>query len=85
MVSDRIVTLGPQRLNRFLVAGRAALPSIIKSLERLSVPTDPLAFVLQQISYKPYISLFNITGLDASYPELHGLREYNMPSRRRCY
>jgi len=58
------------------VAGRAALPSIIKSLERLSVATDPLAFVLQEISYKPYISLFNITGLDASYPDLHGLPNY---------
>ncbi|KLO05435.1 phosphoglycerate mutase-like protein [Schizopora paradoxa] len=58
------------------VAGRAALPSIIKSLERLSVPTDPLALVVQEISYKPYISLFNITGLDATYPELHGLPNY---------
>jgi len=60
----------------YLVAGRSVLPSIIKALERISVAKDPLSLFVQEMSYKPFISLFNITGLDERYPEISGLRKF---------
>lgn len=58
-----------------VVAGRTILPSIISSLERISNVKDPLSLVIQEISYKPFISLFNLTGVDLRYPDLVGIRK----------
>ena len=58
-----------------VVAGRTILPSIIQALERIANPRDPLALVIEEVSYKPFISLFNLTGLDQRYPQLQGIRE----------
>ncbi|TDL22973.1 phosphoglycerate mutase-like protein [Rickenella mellea] len=58
------------------VAGRTILPSITGALERIANPNDPLSLVLEEISYKPFLSLFNITGIHAKYPDLQGIPEY---------
>ncbi|EJD08254.1 phosphoglycerate mutase-like protein [Fomitiporia mediterranea MF3/22] len=58
------------------VAGRTVLPSIISALERINNADDPLRLVIQEVSYKPLISLFNITNVTARYPELDGLPTY---------
>lgn len=60
----------------FSVAGRTILPSIIHYLERIADEKDPLRFAFQEISYKPFISLFNLTGLDERYPDISGIREF---------
>ena len=52
------------------------IPSIVKSLERIANEDDPLVFSLQEISYKPLISLLNITEVTKSHPELAGLRMF---------
>ena len=57
-----------------LVAGRTMIPSIVKSLERIANEYDPLLLSLQEISYKPLISLLNITEVTHAHPELAGLR-----------
>ncbi|KAI5119300.1 hypothetical protein M0805_008215 [Coniferiporia weirii] len=58
------------------IAGRTILPSIISSLERIANVADPLRLVVQEISYKPFISLFNITDVTERNPELQGLPTY---------
>ena len=58
-----------------LVAGRTILPSIVSSLERIANDADPLRLVVQEISYKPFISFFNLTGVTDRNPELKGLRK----------
>ena len=56
------------------VAGRTILPSLISSLERIADERDALKFVVQEVSYKPMISFFNLTGVDVHYPDINGLR-----------
>ncbi|KAF8589265.1 phosphoglycerate mutase-like protein [Ramaria rubella] len=43
------------------VAIRTIFPSIFTDLERFTNASDPLKFALNGISYKPFISFFNIT------------------------
>lgn len=59
--------------NNQLVPGQTILPTIIDSLARISNATDPLKFASISISYKPFISLFNMMGLAQSHPELAGI------------
>lgn len=58
---------------RVLVAGRTILPSILNGLASIANPSDPLKFTYQAISYKPFISLFNMTGIAEMNPELAGI------------
>ena len=58
-----------------LVAGRTILPSIFDGMQRITNQSDPLKFLYEAISYKPFISLFNMTGISGTYPELAGVGE----------
>ena len=55
---------------RVVVAGRAILPSVIEGMERIANNSDPLKFVYEAISYKPFLSLFNMTGVAETNPQL---------------
>ena len=56
-----------------IVAGRAIIPSIINGMERIANSSDPLKFFYTAISYKPFLSLFNMTGLAEANSELAGV------------
>lgn len=58
------------------VAIRTILPSIFTSLTRIANQTDPLKLALNEISYKPFISLFNVTEASANDPEIKGIVDY---------
>jgi hypothetical protein len=58
------------------IAGRTIIPSVIGALDRIANASDPLKFASLSISYKPFISLFNMTGMVQSHPELAGLVNY---------
>lgn len=49
------------------VAIRTALPSIFSSLNRIADPSDSLKLALNEISYKPFISFFNITAASVDW------------------
>jgi len=48
------------------VAIRTIFPSIFTDLQRIANASDPLKFALDGISYKPFISFFNITAAKAN-------------------
>lgn len=45
-----------------LVAGRTVIPSTLSYMQRMGNSSDGLAFAVQAMSYKPFLSLFNMTG-----------------------
>ncbi|TFK45114.1 histidine phosphatase superfamily [Crucibulum laeve] len=58
------------------IAGQTILPSILNGIHRITNASDPLKFVYEAISYKPFISLFNMTGAAQANPELAGIVNY---------
>jgi len=46
---------------------------MITGLERIANTSDPLTFAVQAISYKPFLSLFNMTGAVAANSTLAGI------------
>jgi len=48
------------------IAARTMLPSILTAIQRISNSSDPLKLHYSAISYKPLISLFNMTGVVAT-------------------
>lgn len=58
------------------VAIRTVLPSIISSINRIVNASDPLKIALNEISYKPFISLFNVTDATAADPQIAGIVDY---------
>ncbi|THH14439.1 hypothetical protein EW146_g5898 [Bondarzewia mesenterica] len=64
------------------VAIRTIFPSIFSSLQRVANASDPLKFAIDGISYKPFISFFNITAAtvdrtgQGDFESLFGLVEY---------
>ncbi|KAL4249193.1 Histidine phosphatase superfamily protein [Abortiporus biennis] len=48
------------------IAGRTMLPSLVTALQRIVNNTDPLKLHYSAISYKPFLSLFNMTGVVAT-------------------
>ncbi|KAI5119299.1 hypothetical protein M0805_008214 [Coniferiporia weirii] len=58
------------------IGGRAMLPGIISGMQRIANASDPLKVVFDAISYKPFLSLFNMTGVAETYPQLAGVVEY---------
>ena len=54
------------------VAIRTILPSIISSLQGFA-SGGPVKLMLNEISYKPFISFFNVTQAAASNPLLGGI------------
>ncbi|KAG5639427.1 hypothetical protein H0H81_002298 [Sphagnurus paluster] len=58
------------------IAGQAIIPSIIDGFNRITDSSNPVKFVYHAISYKPFISLFNMTKVAQSTPELAGIVNY---------
>jgi len=58
------------------IAGRAMLPPIFEALSAFPDASQPMRFRGIGISYKPFISLFNMTGVAQSYPALAGVVDY---------
>ena len=48
-----------------LVAFRTMLPSVITAIQRISNSSDTLKLHYSAIAYKPFLSLFNMTGVVA--------------------
>ncbi|KAF8185901.1 phosphoglycerate mutase-like protein [Mycena galopus ATCC 62051] len=59
------------------VATRVMLPAIFSALTRIANQTDPLKFAINGISYKPFISLFNLTEAAKANPDIAGIENYN--------
>lgn len=57
------VAFGPETLTNPLVAARTMLPSILTAFNRIANSSDPLKLHYSSISYKPFLSLFNMTGV----------------------
>lgn len=49
------------------VAGRAALGAIVKALERVAFDGDKAQFVMLAGTYQPFVSLFNMTGIESVF------------------
>lgn len=58
------------------VAGQTILPSILNGFNSIVNASDPLKLVYEAISYKPFLSLFNMTGVAAMNPQLAGIVNY---------
>ncbi|KAG8682815.1 hypothetical protein FRC09_016505, partial [Ceratobasidium sp. 395] len=58
------------------IAGRTVLPDILTSLNAFANSSQPLRFTYLSLSYKPFISLFNLTGVAQSNPQLAGIVNY---------
>ncbi|CDO77406.1 hypothetical protein BN946_scf184857.g12 [Trametes cinnabarina] len=56
-----------------IVAIRTVLPSIFTSLTRIANSSDPLKLALSEVSYKPFISLFNVTDATTTDPGIAGI------------
>ena len=52
---------------------RTVLPSVITAMQRIANGSDTLSFQLQAISYKPFLSLFNMTGVAEATPTVAGV------------
>ncbi|KAJ7121082.1 phosphoglycerate mutase-like protein [Mycena epipterygia] len=59
------------------IATRVMLPSIFSALTRIANESDPLKIAINGISYKPFISLFNLTEATKTNPEVGGIENYN--------
>ncbi|KDQ50369.1 hypothetical protein JAAARDRAFT_211778 [Jaapia argillacea MUCL 33604] len=70
------VFTSPQMTGIGNIAGQAMLPSILTGLENIANSSNPLKFTYEAIAYKPFLSLFNMTGVAATYPELATIVEY---------
>ncbi|KAG6832022.1 hypothetical protein H0H92_006058 [Tricholoma furcatifolium] len=57
------------------IAGQTIIPSIINGFNDILDDTNPIKFVYHAISYKPFISLFNMTQVTTVNPELAGIGE----------
>ncbi|KAG6844518.1 hypothetical protein H0H87_006279 [Tephrocybe sp. NHM501043] len=55
------------------IAGQTIIPSIISGFKSIVSETDPVKFVYHAISYKPFISLFNMTKVAEAAPEVAGI------------
>lgn len=52
------------------------LPSIMTGIQDIANSSNPVKFVFEGISYKPFISLFNMTDVAETYPQLQGIVNY---------
>ncbi|KAJ7216426.1 histidine phosphatase superfamily [Mycena pura] len=59
------------------IATRVMLPSIFSALTRIANASDPLKLAINGISYKPFISLFNLTEAIVTDPDVRGIENYN--------
>ncbi|KIJ60291.1 hypothetical protein HYDPIDRAFT_117370 [Hydnomerulius pinastri MD-312] len=58
------------------IAGQAILPTILNAFEGIVDPTNPVKMMITAIAYKPFLSLFNMTGIAEANPELAGIIDY---------
>ncbi|KZT65425.1 phosphoglycerate mutase-like protein [Daedalea quercina L-15889] len=58
------------------IAGRTALSSVIEALQRIAFNGDPLQFMLIQTTYQPFISIFHMTDIVQSHPELAAIPDF---------
>ncbi|KAG9098810.1 hypothetical protein FRC06_005950 [Ceratobasidium sp. 370] len=58
------------------IAAQTVLPDILTSLNAFANASQPLRFTHLSLSYKPFISLFNMTGVAQSNPHLAGIVNY---------
>jgi len=58
------------------IAGRAMLPSIFTGFQNIVNASNPTKLLYEAVSYKPFISLFSMTGVAQTYPQLAGVVEY---------
>ncbi|KDN50703.1 hypothetical protein RSAG8_01201, partial [Rhizoctonia solani AG-8 WAC10335] len=58
------------------IAARTIIPDIVSSLNAFANASQPLRLTYLSLSYKPFISLFNMTGVATQYPELAGIVNY---------
>lgn len=58
------------------IAGRGILPVIFEGLNDIANSSTPTKFYGVGISYKPFISLFNLTGIAEQQPEVAGVVNY---------
>lgn len=58
------------------IAGRTVLPLIVNDMFRIANSSDPLKLAYNAGSYKPFISLFKMTGAADENPELRGFVNY---------
>ncbi|KAF8893680.1 histidine phosphatase superfamily [Gymnopilus junonius] len=58
------------------IGAQTILPSIISSINSITNSSDPLKFVVEAVAYKPFLSLFNVTGVVEMNPQLFGIVNY---------
>ncbi|KAK0228724.1 histidine phosphatase superfamily [Armillaria fumosa] len=58
------------------IAARAMLPSIFESFTSITASDDPLKISYLALAYKPFLSLFNMTGVAQMNPQLQGIVNY---------
>ncbi|KAH0832229.1 histidine phosphatase superfamily [Lanmaoa asiatica] len=58
------------------IAGQAIVPSILDAFENIVNTTNPVKMMITAIAYKPFLSLFNMTGIAAANPQLAGIVDY---------
>ncbi|KAG6336269.1 hypothetical protein ID866_2823 [Astraeus odoratus] len=58
------------------IAGQTIIPPILEAFDSILDPTDPTKLFISAISYKPFLSLFNLTGVAVANPQLAGIVDY---------
>ncbi|KAN0087790.1 Histidine phosphatase superfamily [Tylopilus felleus] len=58
------------------IAGQAIVPTILDAFDNIVNTTNPVKLMITAIAYKPFLSLFNMTGVAAANPQLAGIVDY---------
>ncbi|KAL9711144.1 hypothetical protein Ac2012v2_005684 [Leucoagaricus gongylophorus] len=58
------------------IAGRTVLPYILNGFKDIADSSSPLKISYQALSYKPFLSLFNVTGVTQQNPQLAAIVNY---------
>jgi len=67
-----------------LVAARTLAPSFTEYIKRIVNSSDPLKFAYTASSYKPFVSLFNVTGVAQATNSLAGVGECPLGCHQAC-
>ncbi|KIK82243.1 hypothetical protein PAXRUDRAFT_14829 [Paxillus rubicundulus Ve08.2h10] len=59
-----------------VVAIRTLWPEIFWSLGNMTLPSNKVKLAVQEVDYKPIISLFNVTNATVTNPEISGIADY---------
>ena len=63
-------------LNFTTVAIRTLLPEVMWSLGNMTLPSNTVKIAIQEIDYKPFIGLFNVTNATLYDPDISGIGQY---------